>query len=202
MKLLRPLLASPLILAALAGCGSGSSSSPTASVGSPTTGAATTNPSAATTATHSAAPRATAASTRCHTSQLAATIDSVQGAAGSSIAAVTLRNASADTCTIQGYVGLAFERGGQQVPTTVNRDTSLAATVVTLAPGATTRFQARANNIPSGTDTSCQPAPDHLLLTPPDETDPLTLTVKATDGSTFAPCTTTVEVRPVGSGAA
>ncbi|MGW3246139.1 DUF4232 domain-containing protein [Streptomyces sp. NPDC001070] len=109
-----------------------------------------------------------AGSTRCHSSDLKAYVGDPHGAAGSVEYAISVVNFSDHTCTLYGFPGIAFTKGGAEVGRTPDRDTSQAKERVTLAPGkrawAGLRF---ANPKMTGGQTI---TPDGLAVTPPDET--------------------------------
>ncbi|MFF9623443.1 DUF4232 domain-containing protein [Streptomyces griseosporeus] len=133
--------------------GAGSSGGPLEPAGSPGTGRA-------------------GATSRCHTSELSASVGRNDPGAGQENFPVVLTNTSSRTCTVHGYPGAAFVGAdGRQLGPDPRRQTGVTARTVTLAPGhsawAGLRF---ANPEISGARTA---VPAALLVTPPDERDPL-----------------------------
>lgn len=108
---------------------------------------------------------------RCTTSELRASVGRMDPGAGQRNFPVVLTNGSSRTCTVYGYPGAAFvdASGGQLGPDP--RRTPGDATVVTLAPGESAWAGLRyASPGVSGARTA---VPAALLVTPPDEQDPL-----------------------------
>ncbi|MFF7450037.1 MULTISPECIES: DUF4232 domain-containing protein [unclassified Streptomyces] len=175
------LVSTAALLALLSGCGdSGDPAS------APRTPPGTVAPTTAesTTATHSAEPTATAgtstpaapassapAATRCHTSELEATLGRDDPGAGQKNFPVIVTNTSSRTCTLHGYPGAAFvDASGHRLGPDPRR-TPGTATTVTLAPGQHAWSGITfANPQVSGARTA---NPEALLVTPPDERDPL-----------------------------
>jgi len=119
-----------------AGCGknttNGAASHPTTPSSSPST--AMTTPSA------TAAPTATTAAAACTTAALQVKVSTSQGsaAAGSSYFPIDFTNVSGSPCTLFGYPGVSFvtRAMGSQIGAAATRNSSAAATTVTLAPHA------------------------------------------------------------------
>jgi hypothetical protein len=185
------LAGSVAVLGLLAGCGNGDG--PTA----PTTGATTssgsgTESSEVTDGTSSApsgvptdavsnsltpsAPRSPAGGTRCHTSELSASVGHNNPGAGQENFPVVLTNTSSRTCTLYGYPGTAFvDASGKQLGPDPQRSSGDLQTV-RLAPGRSAwAGLSFANPEVSGAGTA---TPAALLVTPPDEEDPLKVTWK------------------------
>ncbi|MFG2357119.1 DUF4232 domain-containing protein [Streptomyces sp. NPDC048521] len=146
------------------------------------TSAPSTEASAGTGAASSTAPRATASSgggttpaagSRCHTSELRASVGRNDPGAGQENFPVVLTNGSARTCTLRGYPGAAFVNGsGTQLGPDPKREPGSPATV-TLKPGQSAWAGLTFSNPQiSGAETA---APAALLVTPPDERDHLTV---------------------------
>ncbi|WP_406176396.1 DUF4232 domain-containing protein [Streptomyces sp. NBC_00996] len=148
--------------------------SPTAdTTGSPaTTGSATTSGSA------SASSGSGSTGTRCHTSELRASVGNNDPGAGQENFPVVLTNSSGRTCTLRGYPGAAFiDASGKQLGPDPQRSSSTP-TTVTLAPGQSAWAGLTFSNPEiSGARTA---TPASLLVTPPDEKD--SLKVKWTQG--------------------
>jgi hypothetical protein len=108
---------------------------------------------------------------RCHTSELRATVGRMDPGAGQRNFPVVLTNTSERTCTVYGYPGAAFvdASGGQLGPDPERTPTS--PRTVTLTPGrsAWTGLSFSSPQI-SGARTA---TPAALLVTPPDEREPL-----------------------------
>ncbi|WP_217251388.1 DUF4232 domain-containing protein [Streptomyces sp. AC602_WCS936] len=177
------LLASAVALLGLVGaCGteSGTSSAPQPTKAPRTTGAATgTASGTATTPAATAAPSDTAGSAsasartdgRCHTSELRAAVGRVNPGAGQRNFPIVLTNTSESTCTLYGYPGAAFvDASGEQLGPDPERVTASPETV-TLAPGKSA-WAGLSFSSPqiSGARTA---TPAALLVTPPDEHDPI-----------------------------
>jgi hypothetical protein len=185
------LLAGPVaLLGLLAGCGSGDGTT------APTTGATTpsgsgTQSSEVTDGTSSppsgvptdavsnsltpSAPRSPAG-TRCRTSELSASVGRNNPGAGQENFPVVLTNTSSRTCTLYGYPGTAFvDASGKQLGPDPRRSSGDLQTV-RLAPGRSAwAGLSFANPEVSGAGTA---TPAALLVTPPDEEDPLKVTWK------------------------
>ncbi|MEU6589814.1 DUF4232 domain-containing protein [Streptomyces sp. NPDC046881] len=136
--------------------GTGSSSAPkaTGTAGGP---AATTTPAAA--------------SSRCHTSELRASVGRNDPGAGQENFPVVLTNTSARTCTVRGYPGAAFvDASGRQLGPDPRREPGTPVTV-TLKPGRSAWAGLTFSNPEISGAKTARPAA--LLVTPPDERAPL-----------------------------
>ncbi|MGW7256724.1 DUF4232 domain-containing protein [Streptomyces sp. NPDC054834] len=113
----------------------------------------------------------TAASTRCHTSELSAAVGRNNPGAGQENFPIVLTNKSARTCTLRGYPGSAFvNASGTQLGPDPRRSSGKAVTV-TLKPGGSAWAGLTFSNPEiSGAKTA---SPAALLVTPPDERDQL-----------------------------
>ena len=120
-------------------------------------------------ATTSSGSRAT--STRCHTSELRASVGANNPGAGQENFPLVLTNRSGRTCTIKGYPGAAFvNASGKQLGPDPKR-TSGSPTKITLAPGRSAWAGLTFSNPQiSGAGTA---TPAAMLITPPDERDSL-----------------------------
>src|ERR1700759_3140683 len=94
----------------------------------------------------------------------------VDAGAGSRFAPLVLKNVSAHTCTVRGYVGGKFVGH----ITHVIRVAGNPVVTVSLAPGESAVSDMRWGAIPTGSSTHC-PTPSSLNITPPDETTQLKL---------------------------
>ncbi|MFI9245398.1 DUF4232 domain-containing protein [Streptomyces sp. NPDC053086] len=146
---------------------SASASAP-AATGSP-------RPTAASTGGAKTPPVATTASgSRCHTSELGAAVGRNDPGAGQENFPVVLTNRSGRTCTLRGYPGAAFVNGsGGQLGADPRREPGSTVTV-TLRPGQSAWTGLTFSN--PGVSGAKQATPAALLVTPPDERDPLKVT--------------------------
>ena len=114
---------------------------------------------------------------RCHTADLSAHLTTLDSSAGSRYAAVVLKNRSASTCRVFGYGGVQLlDAAHRPLPTHQIRDRTRPPHRVLLQPGATTNSRLHWHPFGSGSETEpCQPTASYLLITPPDETQPITL---------------------------
>lgn len=179
------LAGSVAVLGLLAGCGSGDNTTGTPrtvpGTAAPATGGATTDSGTpttdpSTTATDSATASASEstpapAGTRCHTSELRASVGRNNPGAGQENFPIVLTNASSHTCTLYGYPGTAFvDASGKQLGPDPKRSSASPETV-TLAPGKSAwAGLSFANPEVSGARAA---TPAALLVTPPDEEDAL-----------------------------
>ncbi|NEB06152.1 DUF4232 domain-containing protein [Streptomyces sp. SID13726] len=192
------LLAGSVALAGLlAGCGNGddTASAPNTESGTATPATGSTTPSATATdgdggtsapsgvptdaVSNSLTPSATpppASGTRCRTSELSASVGRNDPGAGQENFPVVLTNKSRRTCTLYGYPGTAFvDASGKQLGPDPKRSSADPETV-RLAPGRSAwAGLSFANPEVSGAGTA---TPAALLVTPPDEKDPLKVTWK------------------------
>ncbi|GHE06656.1 DUF4232 domain-containing protein [Streptomyces alanosinicus] len=145
--------------ASTASAPAGAPSSPGASKATPTAGggggAATTVP----------------VSSRCHTSELSASVGRNDPGAGQENFPVVLTNRSGRTCTLHGYAGAAFVNGsGTQLGPDPRRESG-SPTTITLRPGQSAWAGLTYSNPGvSGAETA---TPAALLVTPPNEKDSL-----------------------------
>ena len=183
MKIRIPLAAAVLavlLAAVLAGC-SGGSGGTTAGSAAPPTGPATGPAPASTTSGPSTGAQPTGSSltggsgaSRCHTSELSASLTSGEPGAGQRYATLSLTNTSARACTVFGYGGLQpLDAAKQQLPITLIRDTGRPVTPIRLAPGASVGRTIHWGAVPPGSQ-PC-PTPAYASIIPPDETSPLVI---------------------------
>ena len=140
-----------------------------ASTGGSENGATT--PAASPTGSEGSAP----ATTRCHTGEFTAVFGPVDAGASNRNATVVLTNRGGRTCTVFGYGGLQpLDAAGKPITTlTLTRDKSRTPALVRVAPGAKVYKAIHWTVIPS-TGEKCS-TPASAQVTPPDETDHLTL---------------------------
>ncbi|CAM5309540.1 DUF4232 domain-containing protein [Streptomyces canus] len=187
------LLASSVATAGLlAGCGSGddTANTPRTESGTVAPATGTTTPSDGTSGAPSgvptdavsnsltpSAPRSPAAGTRCHTSELSASVGRNNPGAGQENFPVVLTNESSRTCTLYGFPGTAFvDASGKQLGPDPKRSSAEPETVK-LAPGQSAwAGLSFANPEVSGAGTA---TPAALVVTPPDEEDPLKVAWKS-----------------------
>ncbi|MGV9994598.1 DUF4232 domain-containing protein [Streptomyces sp. NPDC003374] len=111
--------------------------------------------------------------TRCHTSELRASVGRNDPGAGQENFPVVLTNVSGRTCTVRGYPGAAFvDAAGRQLGPDPKRSPGTPATV-TLRPGRSAWAGLSFSNPEVSGARSAKPAA--LLVTPPDERDHLTV---------------------------
>ncbi|MEU9207324.1 DUF4232 domain-containing protein [Streptomyces sp. NPDC048415] len=130
--------------------------------------------SGATSGAASASSGTASGSSRCHTSELRASVGANNPGAGQENFPVVLTNSSGRTCTVRGYPGAAFvDASGKQLGPDPRRSSSTP-TTVTLAPGHSAWAGLTFSNPEiSGARTA---TPAALLVTPPDEKDSLKVT--------------------------
>lgn len=130
--------------------------------------------------------------TRCHTSQLSASLAAGEPGAGQRYATLSLTNTSARTCTVFGYGGLQpLDAAKKQLPITLTRDTGRHPKLIALAPGASVGRTIHWTVVPSGSQ-PC-PVPAYASIIPPDETSALVI------GWSLGPiCGTTMDGWPYG----
>ncbi|WP_240122168.1 DUF4232 domain-containing protein [Streptomyces sp. MUM 2J] len=174
--------------ALLCGCGGGGAGSGTAgppaktasgtTAGTPATAGAASSPLPAPGSPGTRQPptgtttRNAGSGSRCHTSELSASVGRNDPGAGQENFPVVLTNASSRTCTVYGFPGAAFvDAGGHQLGPDPLRETGSVPRTVTLAPGGSAWAGLRYSNPQiSGARTA---TPAALLVTPPDERKPL-----------------------------
>jgi hypothetical protein len=107
---------------------------------------------------------------RCTVGHLQVTVAGSDGAAGSIRVEISLRNTGTDTCTLQGYPGMALLAGGTVIHTDVVRGSSVVVPpihvrLVTLAPEAVASYLFGYSDVPTNGQTC--PSSDGLEVTPP-----------------------------------
>ncbi|MFR9787395.1 DUF4232 domain-containing protein [Streptomyces sp. MB22_4] len=131
-------------------------------------------PVSRTTATSGGGGTTPAASTRCHTSELRASVGRNDPGAGQENFPLVLTNASGRTCTVRGFPGAAFvNASGAQLGPDPRRESG-SATTVTLRPGQSAWAGLTFSN--PGVSGAKTARPAALLITPPDERDHLKVT--------------------------
>ncbi|MFF0078469.1 DUF4232 domain-containing protein [Streptomyces canus] len=179
------LASSVAMVGLLAGCGSGDDTAD-----APRTESGTTTPSDGDTSAPSgvptdavsnsltpSAPQSPAGGTRCHTSELSASVGRNNPGAGQENFPVVLTNESSRSCTLYGFPGAAFvDASGKQLGPDPKRSSAEPETVK-LAPGQNAwAGLSFANPEVSGAGTA---TPAALVVTPPDEEDPLKVAWKS-----------------------
>ncbi|MFJ2719530.1 DUF4232 domain-containing protein [Streptomyces sp. NPDC087437] len=125
------------------------------------------------TARHTGGTPAPATSTRCHTSELRASVGRENPGAGQENFPVVLTNTSGRTCTVHGYPGAAFvDASGRQLGPDPKRSSGTP-TTVTLKPGQSAWAGLTFSN--PGVSGARTATPASLIVTPPDERDHLTV---------------------------
>jgi hypothetical protein len=178
------LAAALAVAAGAAGCGSdpepaaappSTAAGQTTSGPAPATGTGTAAPGGSSPAPGTSAPAGTTAAPaagRCHTSELSLAFGPVRAGAGQRQGTVILQNRSTRRCTLFGYGGLQLlDAARRPLPVTLRR----VGTAPTLI-----RFGPRSDQVSKPISWSAIPSgqgcvqPVYVLVTPPDETDPLT----------------------------
>ncbi|MFD5545082.1 DUF4232 domain-containing protein [Streptomyces sp. NPDC127079] len=152
--------------------GSGTASVPDGTGASPTSRATGTATGGAATGASTGGGTTAASGTRCHTSELTASVGGNDPGAGQENFPIVLTNTSGRTCTVRGYPGAAFvDASGTQLGPDPQREPGTTATTVTLGPGrsAWAGLTFSSPDI-SGARTA---TPAWLVVTPPDEKDSL-----------------------------
>ncbi|MEU1010010.1 DUF4232 domain-containing protein [Streptomyces sp. NPDC005890] len=146
--------------------------SPTATASSPAgTGSASAPKTTGTAGGATATTTPAAVSTRCHTSELRASVGRNDPGAGQENFPVVLTNTSARTCTLHGYPGAAFvDASGRRLGPDPQREPGTPVTV-TLKPGRSAWSGLTFSNPEISGAKTAKPAA--LLVTPPDERAPL-----------------------------
>jgi hypothetical protein len=112
------------------------------------------------------------ASSRCHTADLRASVGRENPGAGQENFPVVLTNVSSRTCTVYGFPGAAFvDASGKQLGPDPRRADGTAPARVTLAPGRSAWAGLSFSNPEVSEARTATPAA--LLVTPPDERQPL-----------------------------
>jgi len=120
---------------------------------------------------------------RCHTSQLRARLES----ATAGVAVFSLTNTDDRACVLEGYARVELLDGtGTALAVPPTRLTDVPIRRLTLAPGTAASFELH-TRAPGASNAACEPASvSRMLITAPDETDPLT--VDAGGGAGLAGC--------------
>ncbi len=116
--------------------------------------------------------------TRCHTADVQARVESSSTVAGTGVIVVSLTGTGAGACALEGYAGLQLlDRNGAGVPVQLSRSTDVPIRRVILPPGRAASFEVRSRP-PGGAP--CAPVTGaRLQITLPDELDSLVVDVAA-----------------------
>ncbi|MGW5431012.1 DUF4232 domain-containing protein [Streptomyces sp. NPDC004059] len=167
----------PITASGTAAPATGTTKSPASATSAPSgtsTGAASSSPSKAAPSPSGGDTATPAASTRCHTSELRASVGRNDPGAGQENFPVVLTNKSGRTCTVHGYPGAAFvSASGSQLGADPRREPGSPATI-TLKPGQSAWAGLTFSN--PGISGAKTATPAALLVTPPDEHDSLKVT--------------------------
>jgi hypothetical protein len=167
------------LAALLASCGASGSGSPALTT---TTRAEPTSTSVPATAPTTSVPPTDG---RCQNGQLSVVPLSGGIGAGQALEIIGFTNISSATCTLTGFPGVAaLDGNGSQVAQAQRTTGPQAApvTTVTLAEGQTASAMVSGSNVPTGTATTCPYYAPSLLVTPPDLTRSVQVSVT---GSNF-----------------
>jgi hypothetical protein len=146
------------------------SGNPSSATGSGSANVGTAGSSGRPTPTPTASAAQAPTATRCHSSELRASIGPDHPGAGQENFAIILANGSHRTCTVCGFPGVAFVNGaGEAVTPDPERTTGQGQWIVTLAPGASAWSALSFTNPAISGVTTVTPAA--VLVTPPDETE-------------------------------
>lgn len=165
---------------ALAAAGCSSPSSPGRSTS--TTAAAPTVPAPSSSSTSTAAGTGLS---HCQPADLAGAVLGSQGAAGTIELTISLRNATAAACALEGYPGMQLiDAAGTQLPTHVVPGGTLSfdnfpKAPVTIGPGQSAYFNVGYSDVPAGGETTC-PTSASLWVTPPDDVEHLVVAARLT----------------------
>ncbi|MGW4044226.1 DUF4232 domain-containing protein [Streptomyces sp. NPDC004721] len=152
------------------GTAPGTSSTPSGGAAPPS---GTVTGSAPGTARNTGGTRTPVTSTRCHTSELRASVGRENPGAGQENFPVVLTNTSGRTCTVRGYPGAAFvDASGRQLGPDPKRSSGTP-TTVTLKPGQSAWAGLTFSN--PGVSGAKTATPASVIVTPPDERDHLTV---------------------------
>ena len=209
-----------LVVALVAGCGSGSPSASSASVltasgtptasspaspaspaSSPASSPAASSPSSSPAASGTSS--AAADSNECATQDLRASAGVAQGAAGSVYQVIDFTNISGASCTLYGYPGVALASGSPvtQIGAAAARSSAAPAKTVTLAAGGTANALLRITQAENYPATRCNPvASAYLQIYPPNQTTPLYLAYKSTGCSATSVNLLSIGVVQAGNG--
>ena len=186
-----------------AGSGSGGGATTTSGTGSTTGGGGT----GGTTGGTGGSTSNSSAST-CLVRYLNGTVGASQGTAGSVYVDIVFKNLNNAPCTLYGYPGVSFGKGGPgtgvtltQVGAPADKNPAVAKTLVTLQPGGyayATLQIGDAGNYPSGT---CNPAPTtYLMVYPPNTSNQLYIPYTSTACASTSVVTLHVEAVQAGTG--
>ncbi|WP_157436343.1 DUF4232 domain-containing protein [Actinospica robiniae] len=151
---------------------------------------------------------ANTASSTCSVRYLNGTVGASQGTAGSVYVNIVFKNLNTTACTLYGYPGVSFGKGGPgtgatltQVGAPADKNAAVAKKVITLQPGgyAYAILQVGdAGNYPSAT---CTPTPTtYLMVYPPNTTNQLYIPYKSTACASMSVVTMHVEAVEAGTG--
>ncbi|MFI6354003.1 DUF4232 domain-containing protein [Streptomyces sp. NPDC050743] len=167
----------PITASGTAAPATGTTKSPASATSAPSgtsTGAASSSPSKAAPSPSGGDAATPAANTRCHTSELRASVGRNDPGAGQENFPVVLTNKSGRTCTVHGYPGAAFvSASGSRLGADPRRESGSPATI-TLKPGQSAWAGLTFSN--PGISGAKTATPAALLVTPPDERDSLKVT--------------------------
>jgi hypothetical protein len=128
----------------------------------------------ATTGTGSGGGAAGAATPRCHSSGLSASVTGYDAGAGQRYARLVLRNTSGHACRMYGFPGLALGTSSEGFGGTTTR-TGTAPAAFVIIPGGHAHATLHWTALPATdeTETPCEPTATALQVIPPNETAPI-----------------------------
>lgn len=140
----------------------------------------------------------------CSVRYLHGDIGQVGAAAGSAYVDITFKNLNNQPCTLQGYPGVSAGNGTPvtQVGQPANRNSAVASTVVTLAPGGYAYATLQIVDALNYPDPNCKPAPTSWLLVYPPNTSNLLYVPYNTKVCTTSTVTMSIQAVQAGKGGA
>jgi hypothetical protein len=116
--------------------------------------------------------------TRCHTADVRARIESSSTAGGTGVTVVSLTGAGAEPCALEGYAGLELlDRNGATEAIQLSRSTDVPIRRVILPPGRVASFEVRTR--PPGAGPCASVTGARVKITLPDEPDSLVVDAAA-----------------------
>ncbi len=159
----------------LSACGGGDDTPTTTTTSSTST--TTTTAAPVTTTLAPAVTTTVAAVTTCQIEQISATLSASDAGAGQRYANLAFTNNSAKACTMFGYIGMQLltNNGNAFLPTDIVRNENVTKAEITLVPNGgqayTTLHWSVVGGVGEPQDVQCQPTPDKVQITPPNEDD-------------------------------
>lgn len=195
------------VAATTTGAGGGTGSS------APAGGGGGTSPTAAAPSTGSGGgtgggASANTASSTCSVRYLNGTVGSSQGTAGSVYVNIVFKNLNNQPCTLYGFPGVSFGKGGPgtgvtltQVGAPADKNPTVAKKLITLQPGGYAYAILQVGDAGNWPSTTCDPTPTtYLMVYPPNTTNQLYIPYKSTACAAMGVVTLHVEAVEAGTG--